>query len=179
MESKDRVINATLSVIESGGVKEVTIRRVAQELGRSTTVITHYFSNRQELIAATLDQSLLASKNAALGSIEHSDDRLWAFLDWSISEEHGALWEALIAAHAAGLDPEVSKHVEDLLAWWDDLLLELLNERNLQGSISLEVCDIIGVVVEGILLNSSRPTYSGITGTQLLRKAVGHLLQQN
>ena len=41
MGMPEQVIEATLKVIELGGVKEVTVRRVAEELGRSTTVITH------------------------------------------------------------------------------------------------------------------------------------------
>ncbi|MEY5146746.1 MAG: hypothetical protein RL224_1060, partial [Actinomycetota bacterium] len=35
MGMPDQVIDATLRVIEEGSVKEVTVRRVAQELGRS------------------------------------------------------------------------------------------------------------------------------------------------
>ena len=42
-ESRDRDIrDATLRVIASHGVSGVTIRRVASELGASTSVVTHF-----------------------------------------------------------------------------------------------------------------------------------------
>jgi DNA-binding transcriptional regulator YbjK len=41
MGMPEQVIEATLRVIESGGLKDVTVRRVADEIGRSTTVVTN------------------------------------------------------------------------------------------------------------------------------------------
>lgn len=177
MESQDRVIAATRAVMERGGIKDVTIRRVAQELGKSTTVITHYFPSRQALVRETLAHSLDISKQTAEQIIEAADDKLWAFLEWSISEEHRDLWSAIISGHAAGLDSEVSAQVEDLLTWWDEKLQQLLVGRIAGRYSESECCDIIGVAVEGILLTASRGTPSGMSGEEVLRALVAPLLR--
>ena len=88
MGMPEQVIEATLKVIEVGGVKEVTVRRVAEELGRSTTVITHYFPTREDLLDAALTQSFAQSKEQALLFMQGSKDGLWAFMLWSVSAEH-------------------------------------------------------------------------------------------
>ena len=44
MSVRDEVKEATIRVIAAEGVPAVTIRRVAREVGRSTSAITHYFS---------------------------------------------------------------------------------------------------------------------------------------
>jgi len=176
MGMPEQVIEATLKVIELGGVKEVTVRKVAEELGRSTTVITHYFPTREDLLDAALTQSFAHSKEQALLFMQGSQDEFWAFLDWSISAEHRKVWLQLVAAYLAGLDPHVSKQIDEFVAWWDDQLLKLLKTRGIPGQASQELCDVIGVVVEGILLSSDRELASGMTSEKLLRTVISPLL---
>jgi AcrR family transcriptional regulator len=177
MGMPEQVIEATLKVIEVGGVKEVTVRKVAEELGRSTTVITHYFPTREGLLDAALTQSFAQSKEQALLSMQGSKDELWAFLLWSVSAEHRKVWLQLVAAYLAGLDPHVSKQIDDFVDWWDSQLLKLLKGRIARGRASQEVCDAIGVVVEGILLSSDRELASGMSSEQLLKTIISPLLK--
>jgi AcrR family transcriptional regulator len=177
MGMPEQVIEATLRVIEVGGVKEVTVRKVAEELGRSTTVITHYFPTREDLLNAALTQSFTQSKEQALLFMQGSKDELWAFLLWSVSAEHRKVWLQLVAAYLAGLDPHVSKQIDDFVDWWDSQLLKLLKGRIAQGRTSQEVCDAIGVVVEGILLSSGRELASGMSSEQLLKTIISPLLK--
>ena len=177
MGMPEQVIEATLRVIEVGGVKEVTVRKVAEELGRSTTVITHYFPTREDLLDAALAQSFTQSKEQALLFMQGKKDELWAFLFWSVSAKHRKVWLQLVAAHLAGLDPHVSKQIDDFVDWWDSQLLKLLKGRIAQGRTSQEVCDAIGVVVEGILLSSDRELASGMSSEQLLKTIISPLLK--
>jgi AcrR family transcriptional regulator len=177
MGMPEQVIEATLRVIEVGGVKEVTVRKVAEELGRSTTVITHYFPTREDLLNSALTQSFTQSKEQALLFMQGSKDELWAFLLWSVSAEHRKVWLQLVAAYLAGLDPHVSKQIDDFVDWWDSQLLKLLKGRIAQGRTSQEVCDAIGVVVEGILLSSGRELASGMSSEQLLKTIISPLLK--
>jgi AcrR family transcriptional regulator len=177
MGMPERVIEATLRVIEVGGVKEVTVRKVAEELGRSTTVITHYFPTREDLLEAALTQSFAQSKEQALLFLQGSKDELWAFLLWSVSAEHRKVWLQLVAAYLAGLDPHVSKQLDEFVTWWDDQLLQLLEKRGIPGKTSQELCDVIGVVVEGILLSSDRDLSSGMNSEKLLRTIISPLLK--
>lgn len=176
MESRDRVIVATLNVIRRDGIKAVTIRRVAEQLGHSTTVVTHYFKNRQELIQETLRRAFDETRAEAEAAVQGADDQLWAFLDWAISPEHAELWETLMAAHVTGVDEEVSKQVESLLNWWDAKFQALVSGRAAPGYTPAQLCDIAGTVVEGILLSPSGGAVSGISGKQILRATLSSLV---
>ena len=177
MGMPDQVIEATLRIIEAGGIKDVTVRKVAEEIGRSTTVVTHYFPTREHLLEAALTKSFVQSKEQALLFIQGSEDKLWAFMNWSVNAQHRRVWLQLVAAYLGGLDPHVSTQVDEFIDWWDAQLLKLLEGRVSPGQTNQELCDIIGVVVEGILLSSDRKLASGLNSEQLLRATISPLLR--
>lgn len=177
MGMPEQVIEATLKVIEEGGIKDVTVRKVADAIGRSTTVITHYFPTREHLLEAALTKSFAQSKEQAMQFIQDSDDKLWAFMNWSVSAQHRRVWLQLVAAYLAGLDPHVSGQIDEFVDWWDEQLLKLLEGRVAPGRTNQELCDIIGVVVEGILLSSGRELASGLNPEQILRATISPLLR--
>lgn len=176
MGMPEQVIEATLKVIEEGGIKDVTVRKVADAIGRSTTVITHYFPTREHLLEAALTKSFAQSIEQAMQFIQDSDDKLWAFMNWSVSAQHRRVWLQLVAAYLAGLDPHVSRQIDEFVDWWDEQLLKLLEGRVAPGRTNQELCDIIGVVVEGILLSSGRELASGLNPEQILRATLTPLL---
>ena len=178
MEMPEQVIQATLRVIQECGVKDVTVRKVAEQLGRSTTVITHYFSTRDELLRAALTATLTQSRREAVALMQSSEDPLWTFLDWSVSGKNHAVWLELVAAYAANLDPQVTKQVDEFLTWWDEQTEELLKGRVAAGLTSKELCDIIGVIVEGILFSSNREFASGLKPQEVLRLTITPLLKR-
>jgi len=177
MDMPEQVIEATLKIIEEGGIKDVTVRKVAEKIGRSTTVVTHYFPTRENLLEAALTKSFAHSKEQALQFIQDNDDKLWAFMNWSISAQHRRVWLQLVAAYLAGHDPHVSTQIDEFIDWWEEHLLQLLDGRVASGRTNQELCDIIGVVVEGILLSSNREFASGLTSEQLLRATISPLLR--
>ena len=63
MGMPEQVIEATVRIIEAGGIKDVTVRKVAEEIGRSTTVVTHYFPTREHLLEAALTKSFAQSQS--------------------------------------------------------------------------------------------------------------------
>lgn len=177
MGMPEQVIEATLRIIEVGGIKDVTVRRVAEEIGRSTTVITHYFPTREHLLEAALGTSFAQSKVQAMQYIEGSEDKLWAFMEWSVSAQHRRVWLQLVAAYLAGLEPHVATLVDEFIDWWEEQLIKLLEGRVLPGRTHQELSDIIGVVVEGILLSSDRKLASGLNAEQLLRATISPLVR--
>lgn len=176
MGMPEQVVEATLMVIEDGGVKDVTVRKVAETLGRSTTVVTHYFPTREDLLEAALTHSFAQSKEEALLFINSGGDDLWAFLNWSVSTQHRKVWLQLVVADLAGLDPQISQQIDEFIDWWDKRLLELLKDRVAPGRTRKELCDIIGVIVEGILLSSDREFASGLTAEDLLSVTISPFL---
>ena len=173
----DQVQEATLKVIAAEGVNAVTIRRVAKELNRSTTVITHYYTNRDELLRESISSALIERIKAAEVVIANGKDPLWAFLEWSIQDAHQELWHALLASSFAGLEPEVIRLVKEFEDWWTQVLENLLRGRTKKGRSVAQATDVIGVIVEGMLLINGREMRSKMTQSQVMRTAIEPLLK--
>jgi hypothetical protein len=109
--------------------------------------------------------------------MQGSKDELWAFMNWSVSAEHRRVWLQLVTAYLAGLDPQISKQIDEFIDWWDDQILKLLKGRVAPGRSAQELCDIIGVVVEGILLSSDRDLASGLKAEQIIKATISPLLK--
>ncbi len=60
---RDDVIDSALSLVESGGVEALTMRRLAAELGVATTTIYWHVGNRDELVLAIVQRQ--AERQAA------------------------------------------------------------------------------------------------------------------
>lgn len=52
-ERRQQIAQAAIDVIAREGLDAATIRRIAAEVGFSTTAVTHYFANKQELLVWT------------------------------------------------------------------------------------------------------------------------------
>jgi AcrR family transcriptional regulator len=176
MSIAEMVQEATLKVIAEEGVKAVTIRRVALELDRSTTVITHYFDSRESLLRESVSAALRERRESAETLIAESAEPLWDFLEWSIQDEHIEIWHALLAASHAGSETEVTRLVEEFEEWWSVTLESLLKGKVRKGHTVAEVSDVIGIVVEGLLFINGKQTSSRLNQSQLLRIAIGSLL---
>lgn len=71
---RDHIFAVVKALIKKGGAREVTIRKVAQEAGFSTTVVYSLFKDKATLITRAMDDDLLAlvgvMKNAAAVSAD-------------------------------------------------------------------------------------------------------------
>ncbi|MCP6757428.1 MAG: TetR family transcriptional regulator [Fischerella sp. CENA71] len=106
-----KVAQAAWRVIVREGLDRTSMRAIAQELGSSTGVVTHYFRDKEELILFALKQvfenTLVNMKTCAEGrqgidrltqmifvalpleDIDRADWKVWvAFLGYSIGREH-------------------------------------------------------------------------------------------
>jgi AcrR family transcriptional regulator len=54
---RNEVLSAAWRVIQRDGVPGATIRAIAAEAGASTTVVTHYFRNKDDVLSSALDLS--------------------------------------------------------------------------------------------------------------------------
>ena len=63
--TRQRILDATLHVIATEGVRAVTQRRVAKEANASLGLITYYFDNTTTMITSTLED-LGPPRDAAL-----------------------------------------------------------------------------------------------------------------
>jgi len=169
---RDAVKDATLRVIATGGVRAVTIRRVAAELGRSTTVVTHYFNDRNELLRESVGEALAERRAQIESRLESAEDPLWVFLDWSIEADPEGVWGAIVTAARAGIEPEVTELARSFERWWGERLLELITGQCVEGRDPLEVGAAVGVVVDGIMLGLDASSVDPADRRRLLRMLV-------
>jgi AcrR family transcriptional regulator len=80
-ESEQRrkdIIKAVRALIKSGGAREITLRKVAQKAGFSTTVVYNLFKNKATLITQAMDSDLLdlvkAMRNATDANLSPIDN---------------------------------------------------------------------------------------------------------
>lgn len=64
-EGKMKIIEAAKRVIHNAGVQGATMRLVAEEAGVSTGAIYHYFSSKEDILYAVMDQNLSESSRIA------------------------------------------------------------------------------------------------------------------
>jgi AcrR family transcriptional regulator len=102
--TRDRLINATLAIADSGGLRAVTATEIARRAGMTTGAIYANFGSKDELVSAALrwryDQ-LFRSALDAVGDAERSGGLLGALATTLTTEatiEHRALLEVLAAA---------------------------------------------------------------------------------
>lgn len=172
MSIRDQVKDATLSVIAAEGVHAVTIRRVAAELGRSTTVVTHYFDDRNELLTESVGEALAERQSQIESRLESAEDPLWVFLDWSIEADPEGVWAAIVTAARAGIEPEITERAHAFERWWGERLLKLIARRCKEGRDPLEVAAAVGVVVDGIMLGLDASSVDQAHRRRLLRMLV-------
>ena len=101
MSVRDEVKEATIRVIAAEGVPAVTIRRVALEVGRSTSAITHYFSDRDQLLREAVTETLTEMQEQIEATLLTADDPLMTFLEWSIEADPHGVWAAIVHSSVA------------------------------------------------------------------------------
>lgn len=92
-ERRDEIVRATLGLVAAKGFAGVTLRDVAAEVGVVHGLIRHYFTSRDELVAAAFDfavTSELASDRALLDGL----DPVSALAGWlaATPEDHYRVW---------------------------------------------------------------------------------------
>lgn len=170
------MVAATLRVIAKDGFKAVTIRKVAAELNKSTTVVTHYFADRDALLRETVSEALILTRASADTAITNAEDRVWAFLEWSIDADPNRVWPAVIAASAAGIEPQITEEARSFDDWWVNRLSQLLEERLQEGSDFNSLAKAIGIAVDGLVLGQSIARASTREKNRLLHLLVDPLI---
>src|SRR5207253_2248164 len=79
------VARAAIQLLAKRGPRGLTLRALAEELGGSITLVTHFYPNRRALLDAVTEQAIEDSA-AELGAFDEQDlapaERLRQFLVW-------------------------------------------------------------------------------------------------
>ena len=88
-ERKASIISAMIEALAEGGFPTFTLRSLAKRMGGSSTLITHYFPNRDALIGALLESVLMDAdaKSGELLQIDDPHERLHAVLKYFLPDD--------------------------------------------------------------------------------------------
>lgn len=81
---RQEISEAAIRVLARGGTQALTLKSLAEELGGSITLVTHFFANRDELFVAITDD-MIASYDAMFDDTDDGVDaygRLRSLLTW-------------------------------------------------------------------------------------------------
>ena len=160
----DDIADAVEAIARRSGFGAVTFRDIAAQLGSSTTVITHLFASRDDLLGHVIDRSIAkrrADIEADLGdSIGAPALRVIAERAvLGFDDNTHRLWLALVTGAAS--EPIVRARLDTFNQWWDELLdahAELLPATPDPGSIADALNVIVtGLVVSGVETNTVWP----------------------
>jgi AcrR family transcriptional regulator len=142
VERRATVAHAARAVIARDGLDGASLRRVADELGSSTTAVTHYFSSREQLMAAAIGDAYRA---AAARMASHVDPisgsplaSLGALLEEALPldaerRDEARVWLAFWAA--AAVSERLRAVQRQGYASWRELVASLLDEAARAGEL--------------------------------------------
>lgn len=152
--------DTALLIAGADGLDAVTIRRVAQRLGASTSAVTHYVEGRQELlllaVRRAVDRRIVEGHEVIHG---HSGLRaIEMLMEWAtggVGLEAQSAWLSLVAG--ARSSPDLREVLSTFNAWWDDAVQSACAAATADGDLALPVrlaADLITTVVDGLVLAS-------------------------
>ena len=135
------LLDAAVSVIARDGFAGASLRKVAERAGCSTGSVTYYFANREEMMAAVIE-NLFDTYDAMLGSIEDSLDIRAGFKRWldSISRNGSGEWVAVfqLLAHAKH-EPKLADVFQRRYAKYRNVFAAILAKGQRQGSVRKDI----------------------------------------
>ncbi len=182
------VAQAAWRVIVREGLDRTSMRAIAQELGSSTGVVTHYFRDKEELTLFALEQvfeHVAAEMKACVQGrqginrleqmmfvalpLEHIDRDEWkvwmAFLGYSIGREH------LIQAHRTRYDLLRQIIAQELADLQTAHLIRADLDLNLEANALIALVDGIGT---GVVIDPDQ--FSSVQQQYLVRRHIHTLL---
>lgn len=147
---------AAATVIAERGVAGTSMRTVAAEAGWTTGTLAHYFTNKRELLAFTLEMSL-EQRRARRAERDGPDAVRSSLFNALPADDEGRLhWTVTVAfaAHAAS-DPELQRVQRDAYREFRAHLVTLLVEESGRTSEAATVeAERLIAVVDGIALQA-------------------------
>lgn len=146
---RDDIVECALQLVETEGAGALTMRKLAAELGVTTTTIYWHVGGRDELVAALID--LMSERHAALiidGTTARQRAMAVAREVWSSALAHRNVTSL---AHQVGATSRLERHLE--LA-----LLRELEAAGLRGVAARDAQRAILLCVAGFLVMAMRRT---------------------
>ncbi|MEJ2855657.1 MULTISPECIES: TetR/AcrR family transcriptional regulator [unclassified Saccharothrix] len=144
------VTDAVVAIAAERGFAAVTIRAVADRMGASTSVVTHYVPGRDELLRTAVRRELAVRRAQAERAMMDGPNALWALVRWAVADTGDQVhrfWLSLLIAAPA--EPVLRAELDDFNAWWDAHLRGLVARSGVADP--EVVADTLDVVVDGLV----------------------------
>lgn len=150
------VRDAVATIAATQGFREVTIRRVADAAGASTSVVTHYVRSRDELVRSTVRREIETRQGQADAAVAglRGAAGLRALAEWAVlgpGEQSHRLWLAVVVG--AQSESVLRAELDAFNAWWSDLVQGLVRELDPPPADPAGLVDALDVIVDGLVLN--------------------------
>lgn len=106
---REHVARIAADIIARIGIEAVTMRQIAAEAGFSTTIVTHYFRNKQELLLHTYRVAAGNAQARVAATLQRDPCDLPGCLEALLPQDDASLrdWKVYLAFwHTAVLDPD-------------------------------------------------------------------------
>lgn len=157
-QRKNDILDAASDALGEEGYARFTLRSLARRMGGSSTLVTHYFPTKDELIAALVDRVLTdaEAKREELKTITDPHDRLHAVIEYFLPLDEPTLkLERVRVALASHQRSEPA--VEDFLARMEPGMRELFRV-GLTGLVKTKevegLVDVIRAWTSGVVLSA-------------------------
>lgn len=157
---RSAVCDAVVDIARARGFAAVTFRSVAQDIGASTSAVTHYFRSRDELLSVAVRREV-GQRRSELEAAIHGrtgPDAVRAVIDWCVVGAGGAaqrFWLALLVG--AATEPVVSAALTEFDASWDELVSGILHAGEGTAEDKTALVDSLGVLVDGLTVSALLP----------------------
>lgn len=190
-ERRAGIAALVVDVIQREGAASATVRRVSEAGGFSIGVITHYFSDKDELIAFAFDwlaEQSFAQLDQSLAATEPGLARLRAALQFMVplAQERSfpAVWLSLWSA--AMHNPQLAAVHRGYYGRWRRILAQCLGEAARRGEIEAlqhpqDTVDLLAAGVDGLWLavTFEGKRFSGPRRRALVARLLGALVRSD
>jgi AcrR family transcriptional regulator len=154
---RQEIIDATLEVLAEHGPSGLSFRTIARHMGGSSTLVTHYFRTRQELLD-TFVESITGWPDEIAELEAGADDpreRLRLFLRWLVPEDDRGLKEESARINLIG-ERDTRLRTDHIFAAWDTKVRELI-AHHLRGLVPAKrvpaIVDVLRSATNGVTLS--------------------------
>lgn len=166
VERRARVAAAARAVIARDGFDGTTVRRVAAEAGSSTTVVTHYFADKEALLLAAVRDAYAALGARMCAHVERGPGGLATARDLLLEAlpldaertAESRVWLAFWSA--AGTRPALRATQRESYREWRELMVGVLGEAVERGELDPdlvpdELAEQLMCLVDGLLMQAT------------------------
>ena len=158
-QRRTELTDATARVIARSGLEAATMREIAAEAGWTTGALTHYFTDKHDLLLATFQASLAARRSRRADRVARSAiDRLRASLEGALplDDDRRRHWLVTLACctQASG-DEQLAAAQRDAYREFRDYVADLVRESGIAaGEDPVSAAERLIAIADGVAVQA-------------------------